>query len=157
MGNIPTYANFDLSPNPYISAYTWHDTIPDATWRNYKSAVILRHKQDFTNKNFGTLDEVVRTAPLEKFASRSDQVIEYAGNGVKDVKRAHATACRNAGIEDFTIHDLRHTAAVWMCGKNVSLDKIASYLGRTKIDITRNVYAKYQSDHLRDAAAALEV
>ena len=66
MGNIPTYANFDLSTNPYISAYTWHDTIPDATWRNYKSAVILRHKQGFTYKVFGTL--------REKFSSLSDQI-----------------------------------------------------------------------------------
>ena len=157
MGNIPAYANFDLSPNPYISAHTWHDPIPDATWRNYKSAVILLHKQGFTYKNFGTLDEVVRTAPLEKFASHSDHVIEYAGNGVKDVKRAHAAACRNAGIEDFTIHDLRHTATVWMCGKNVRMEKISTYLGHTNVNITYSTYAKYQPDHLRDAAEAVEI
>lgn len=90
-------------------------------------------------------------------ARESDSIVEYGGRPVRDVKHAFRRACDRAGISDFTIHDLRHTAAVWMCGQNVSLDKISSYLGHTKIDITRNVYAKYQPDHLRDAAAALEV
>ena len=37
------------------------------------------------------------------------------------------------------------------------MDKISEYLGHTRIDITKNVYAKYQPGHLEDAAEALEV
>ena len=62
-----------------------------------------------------------------------------------------------AGIEDFTIHDLRHTAAVWMCERGTEMSKISTYMGHTKIDTTRIVYAQYQPDHVKDAAAALEV
>jgi integrase len=38
------------------------------------------------------------------------RVFTYAGRSVGSIKRAFASACQNAGIEDFTFHDLRHTA-----------------------------------------------
>jgi integrase len=37
-------------------------------------------------------------------------VFTYAGRSVGSIKRAFGTACRQAVIEDFTFHDLRHTA-----------------------------------------------
>ena len=90
-------------------------------------------------------------------ANETEFLVEFAGNPVSNVKRSFNKAVRDAGIEDFTIHDLRHTAAVWMCGNGTPMDKISTYLSHTRIDITRNVYAKYQPEHLEDAAAALEV
>ena len=65
-GNIPAYANFDLSPNPYISELTWRNPLPSADWRCQKSDPIAIHKQGFTYKVFGTL--------REKFSSLSDQI-----------------------------------------------------------------------------------
>ena len=65
-GNIPAYANFDLSPNPYISELTWGNPLPITNWRNQRSDPMLIHKQVFTYKSVGTL--------LEKFSLLSDQI-----------------------------------------------------------------------------------
>jgi len=37
-------------------------------------------------------------------------VLTYQGHSMAEMKRSFTTACKRAGIEDFTFHDLRHTA-----------------------------------------------
>ena len=73
-GNIPAYANFEFSPNPYISELTWENPLPVTNWKGQRSDPMVIHKQGFTYKNFGTLDEVVKTATFENFSSLSDQI-----------------------------------------------------------------------------------
>ena len=36
---------------------------------------------------------------------------DHRVTGVTPVAKAHATACKRAGIEDFTVHDWRHRFA----------------------------------------------
>ena len=43
------------------------------------------------------------------------------GHRIKDIKKSFRTACQAAGIEDFTIHDLRHTAAAWYVQKGIPI------------------------------------
>ena len=87
----------------------------------------------------------------------TDRVIEFGGKSVDNPKKAFKRAVRKAGLKDFRFHDLRHTAAVWMCERGVPMEKISHYLGHSDIRVTMRVYAKYQPGHLADAAAALEM
>ncbi len=48
---------------------------------------------------------------LESIERSKISVFTYGGKSIKRITRAFGTACRNAGIEDFRIHDLRHTWA----------------------------------------------
>ena len=85
-GNIPAYANFELSSNPYISELTWENPLPATNWKGQRSDPMVIHKQGFTYKKFGTLDEVVRTATFEKFSSLSGQ-LETVENQLFTVKK----------------------------------------------------------------------
>ena len=142
--------------------------------RQMLNVVSTRLNVTFDNKGGGTLflgkkanGKKRATVPLTKRlrkeieaavkANEIEFLVEFAGNSVQNVKRSFNNAVRRAGIEDFNIHDLRHTAAVWMAGNGTPMEKISTYIGHTRIDITRNVYAKFQPEHLQDAAAALEV
>lgn len=59
---------------------------------------------------------------------------------VKDVKKSFASACKRAAIEDFRIHDLRHTAATRWRQAGADEFTVMRLLGHTRID-TSAIYA----------------
>jgi integrase len=85
----------------------------------------------------------------------SDYVVEYAGGPVKSVKKAIAAASRRSGIK-CSPHDFRRSAARWMAEADVSLDKIAQFLGHTTTRVTYATYARFSPRFMEDAAAALD-
>jgi integrase len=106
----------------------------------------------------------------------ANNVVEFEGEPIKSIKRAFGSAVRRAGlgewvddptaetaedrrrfVTDVTPHAVRHTAAVWMVGDGVDMAKVSRSLGHSDTRVTERVYARYQPDHLRDAAAALEL
>lgn len=101
-----------------------------------------------------TLFAALRTAKDEAL---SDYVVEWGGKQVGSIKRSIEKAAELAGLEDVTPHVFRHTAAVWMAEAGVPLVEIAQYLGHSTPAITYKVYARYSPDHLKRAAAALEM
>jgi len=66
----------------------------------------------------------------------SGPVFTFKGRALASVKRAFATACRRAGIDDFRFHDLRHTAASWALDAGASLDEVKDMLGHREIATT---------------------
>lgn len=92
-----------------------------------------------------------------KAISSSQYVVSFSGEPIKSIKTAFTTALAASGLENVRIHDLRHTAAVWMLRAGSSIQRISQYLGHTSLDQTFKVYARYQPDFLRAEAAALDV
>jgi integrase len=70
------------------------------------------------------------------------------------VRKAFVSACRQAGINDFRFHDLRHTAASWLVQRAVPLDVVQAILGHSHIAMTQK-YAHRQASETLAAMQAL--
>ena len=77
------------------------------------------------------------------------------GSPIGDVKKSFATACARAGIENFRIHDLRHTCAAWLVPAGVPLTEVRDLLGHTTVRMTER-YAHLAPENVRAAVALLE-
>jgi len=77
------------------------------------------------------------------------------GRRVQDVKKSFATACARAGIDDFRIHDLRHTCAAWLVSAGVPLAEVRELLGHSSIEMTER-YAHLAPENVRSAVARLD-
>lgn len=59
---------------------------------------------------------------------------------------------RNAGIEDFTIHDLRRTCGCRLLrDRRMSMEEVSKWLGHSSIKVTERVYAFLEIDNLHRA------
>lgn len=76
------------------------------------------------------------------------------GQRIQSIKRSFATACRRVGIEDFRIHDLRHTCAAWLVTAGVALPEVRDLLGHGSVTMTEK-YAHLSPDNVRRAVAVL--
>ena len=65
------------------------------------------------------------------------------------LERPWRTALKNAQIEDFRWHDLRHSAASYLAMSGVSLLSIAEILGHKTLQMVKR-YSHLSQDHLRD-------
>lgn len=92
-----------------------------------------------------------------KEVNESPYVVSYADKPVKSIKKAFTSAVTRGKLTNIRIHDLRHTAAVWMLEAGSSIQRISQFLGHSSLDQTFKVYARYQPNFLRAEAAALDV
>ena len=76
------------------------------------------------------------------------------GRRIGDIKHAFTSACRRAGIEDFRIHDLRHTCAAWLVQAGAALDRVRDLLGHTSV-ATTEIYAHLAPENVREAVNTL--
>lgn len=67
--------------------------------------------------------------------------------GRRTVQREHNTACTNAKIPDYTVHDHRHTAAVHLAKAGTPMHLIRDILGHRHLKSTER-YAKYSPTDL---------
>ncbi len=84
------------------------------------------------------------------FASRQGRV-----GRPTNLRNAWLAAVKAAGIEDFRVHDLRHTAASWLVQQGVSLLAVAELLGHRTLQMTKR-YSHLAPEHLHEVAAKLD-
>lgn len=77
------------------------------------------------------------------------------GSRIQNVKQSFATACKNAGIADFRIHDLRHTCAAWLVSAGVPLPEVRDLLGHSSVKMTER-YAHLAPENVRAAVHRLD-
>lgn len=82
---------------------------------------------------------------------KNKEIIEPLGN----IKKSFATACKKAGIVDFTPHDLRHTCASWLVQAGIPIAAVCEVLRHSDIHTTMR-YAHLAPENARNALAALD-
>ena len=84
------------------------------------------------------------------FSAGKDGLYVFNKNGAKigDFKRSFKTACRNAGLKDMHIHDLRHVFASTLTMNDVSLYKTGILLGHRTPNMTQR-YAHLKPGELK--------
>ena len=81
----------------------------------------------------------------------------FPGNNLKnpiDLRTPWETALKNAGIEDFRFHDLRHSAASYLAMNGASLAEIAEVLGHKTLQMVKR-YAHLSEAHTAKIVAKM--
>lgn len=114
-------------------------------------------KRRFVPLNAGALDALrSRKHFCEKTAPDATRVfLQRNGKPVVQVNFAFRQACNKAGIEDFRIHDLRHTFASWLVSEGVPLSELRDLLGHSSIVQTER-YAHLAPGRLHHAVRILD-
>jgi integrase len=73
----------------------------------------------------------------------------------ENVSLAFLRSCRKIKINDFRLHDLRHTAASWLRMSGADLQDVADLLGHRDLRMTRR-YAHLSPAHLSAAVKRLD-
>nr|WP_276611710.1 site-specific integrase [Thiorhodococcus mannitoliphagus] len=76
------------------------------------------------------------------------------GERIANVRKGFTSACQKAGIEDFHVHDLRHTCAAWLVQDGVDIRVVCELLRHSSIQVTMR-YAHLSSKNVRDAVERL--
>lgn len=89
-----------------------------------------------------------------KARAKTPYVVEFRGEGIKDVKVALKAACERAEIEVISAHVLKHTAITWMVQEGVSFERIAKFTNTSKEMIER-VYGHFSPAFVQEAISAV--
>lgn len=89
-----------------------------------------------------------------KEIAKTEYVIEFRGERIKDVKTALSAACRRAGVPNVSAHTLKHTAVTWMVQSGMTYEEIAKTTHTTK-EVIERVYGHHSNEFVRKAMDAV--
>lgn len=104
------------------------------------------------------MNDWARVALLEaKRGALTEHVIEWDGEPVRCIRKGFNAAVGRAKLKGVTPHTLRHTAASWMESGGIPIAQISRFLGHSNENVTRNTYAKPNTEPLREAAEIVDL
>lgn len=90
-------------------------------------------------KRFIPINSIVKNILEKAFINKvCDYVFanQFTKNRYSDLKRSFVSLCKQAKIENFRFHDLRHTSAARMVGAGVPITMVKDILGHSDIHTT---------------------
>ena len=81
-------------------------------------------------------------------------LFKWRGQQLQDCRKTMSTVCRECGIENLHIHDLRRSLGTWMLSSGATIEEVSKTLGHSSIRTTEQVYAHLLHGRGRDATSA---
>ena len=111
--------------------------------------VINFHRDEDEQRSFcaNGADRPRSSIGTERASGKAEYVFTNPDTGTRytDVKKSFSAACREAGITNFTFHDLRHTFGTRLADAGVDVVKIKELMGHASIVTTmRYIHATDQ-------------
>lgn len=99
--------------------------------------------------------QVLAAMGIAERKRKKDRGVLFPGVTPEQLSMRFIRACRAAGVEDFSFHDLRHTYASHLRMKGADLDDIRRLLGHSDLRMTIR-YAHLGAEQLEAAASRLD-
>lgn len=134
-----------------VLSATWDQfDLSEAVWIK-PSAHTKQRKLHRVPISEGAVEVLRRARPL----SNGEHVFPgRTGGALVELKKMFGTIRQEAGVEDFRIHDLRHSYASFLVSDGASLPIVGRLLGHTQA-ATTNRYSHLEDDALRQATNRL--
>jgi integrase len=133
-----------------------HTTVPDVDLNERR--VTLRLTKNGKTRTVFVNDlalQVLAAMGIAERKRKKDRGVLFPDVTPEQLSMRFIRACRAAGVEDFSFHDLRHTYASHLRMKGADLDDIRRLLGHADLRMTIR-YAHLGQDHLDAAASRLD-
>ena len=116
---------------------------PDQPWGFLQSCCVL---QLTSLQRGGPTDHVFLSARGRPYGDTRT----YKLPGGNPLRKAHDTACRRAGVQNFTVHDWRHHWASWCVMSGIDLPTIQRMGGWAGLRMVER-YVALSTDHMAEA------
>ena len=103
-------------------------------WHVPGSRTKIPHDHAFNDYAWAIVKRRLRKHP-------SGPLFRWKGKQLREVRKTFLKVCRDLGIEDLHIHDLRRSLGSWMLSSGATIEEVSKTLGHASIRTTETVYA----------------
>jgi integrase len=118
--------------------------------------IFIKNSKNGKPREIPMAEQVYDALKSSSSQSKSQYVFsEHQSRHIVDIRGGFGNALRQAGIENFRFHDLRHTFASHLVMSGIDLLTVKELLGHQSINMTLR-YAHLSPDHKRKAVESLK-